>query len=167
MSYKDILLYHAYSTIYRLTVKDFDFELLETYVRLCYIFYGDINVKKYRLDIIIIAFILVISLLLFLLVTYQNDTFATPSEVYIFVDGALFGEYPLDVDNVINIDTEFGHNTVVINNCKVKMSESDCDNFSCINMGEISMANESIICIPHRLVIELKCDKENIDAIAY
>lgn len=123
--------------------------------------------KKYKSDIILIAFILMISLLLFLWGAYQNDTSASLEEVYIFVDGDLFGEYPLDVNNVINIDNDFGHNTVVINNGKVKMSESDCDNLSCINMGEISMAKESIICIPHRLVIELKTNKENIDAIAY
>lgn len=124
--------------------------------------------KKYTVDILIISFILLLSVVLYFCFDVQNNDINENMEVCIYTDGEVFGIYPINHDDVIDINTEYGHNSVIIDNRNVWMEEADCDNGSCIKMGKISHANEAIVCIPHRVVIKLNSlGKGNVDAIAY
>lgn len=78
--------------------------------------------------------------------------------VVIYVDGVEYAQFALtsDTDKRLDINTEFGHNTVVIKDSKVFVTDSSCENKLEISAGAISKAGQSLVCAPNRLVITIK-----------
>lgn len=113
-------------------------------------------------DIILIGSILLIALAGWLVVwmTGQNEG----AEVRIMVDGEEYGTWSLGENNVIDIDTEYGHNRVHIQSGSVYMEEADCPDKYCKKQGSIRNSTESIICLPHRLVVEITGDVAGTDS---
>lgn len=62
-----------------------------------------------------------------------------------------------------------GSNTFYIKNGSVTMTHATCGDKTCINTGSISKAGESIVCLPHRLVLYITAgdnsDSNTPDAI--
>ena len=52
-------------------------------------------------------------------------------------------------------DGSAGYNIVQINDGQVSMIEADCHNQVCVNHKPITKSNESIICLPHKVVVEI------------
>ena len=75
--------------------------------------------------------------------------------VVITVDGAPYGSYPLDEDRRIPIDQEGAHNLVVLEGSTVRMEEANCAGRQCVYQGRIAHSGESIVCLPHRIVVEI------------
>ena len=89
--------------------------------------------------------------------------------VRISVDGEIFGEYPLAKDQDISVDTERGHNLVRIEGGEVFMAEADCPDHYCEQQGRIRGGARSVICLPHRLVVEIvgaEPGEEDVDVVA-
>ena len=87
----------------------------------------------------------------------------------ITTEGREYGRYSLSVDQTISIENEKGTNTVIISGGSVHMEEADCPDGYCINMGNKSKAGETIVCLPHRLVVEIISEEnaaEEFDVIA-
>ncbi|MCR5387886.1 MAG: NusG domain II-containing protein [Lachnospiraceae bacterium] len=85
----------------------------------------------------------------------------------IYVDGEIYGEYSLNSDETIEINDEFGNNTVIIKDGEAYMVDADCPDGLCMKQGKISKAGQNIVCLPHRLVLEVKGDeKGEFDAIS-
>lgn len=116
-------------------------------------------------DYIVFALIILLSAGIF--VFSQNDIVeAAEKQVVVSVNGKIEGRYKLgDEAQTYTIDNEFGKNTFVITNDGVHMSESDCKDKICINMGHITRTGESIICLPNRLIISLESMDEDSKAI--
>ncbi len=80
---------------------------------------------------------------------------------------------PLDTDAELHIQTEFGSNTVVVEDGAVRMREADCPHGDCLHQSAISQPGEQIICLPHRLWIEVvpvgddEAGEMDVDAVAY
>lgn len=79
----------------------------------------------------------------------------------ISVDGELIDE--VDLSRVteaydIEIDTEYGHNTVHVEPGAISVTEADCPDGICMRQGKLSSAGVPIVCLPHRLVIEIYGD---------
>lgn len=79
----------------------------------------------------------------------------------ISVDGELIKT--IDLSRVtepydINIDTEFGHNTVHVEPGAISVSDADCPDGICVRQGKLTTAGVPIVCLPHRLVIEIYGD---------
>ena len=67
----------------------------------------------------------------------------------------------------IEIQSSAGTNGVLIEDGNVRMKYSDCHNQICVEHAPISRSGESIICLPHKLVVEVRGGKEaDVDAIA-
>lgn len=49
-----------------------------------------------------------------------------------------------------------GENTILIKDGKVSCIEADCPDKICVKHKSIDKAGESIICLPHRFVVEVK-----------
>ena len=109
------------------------------------------------------AFALAAVLLLLLFFTSQNGTNA--DTVVITIDGQKYEEYSLDKDQTITIDNERGKNVIQIINGTVMMIEADCPDGYCISKGSISRNGNTIVCLPHRLVVEIKLSKQEEDDI--
>ena len=59
---------------------------------------------------------------------------------------------PYDMD----ISTEYGHNTVHVEKGAISVSEADCPDKVCMYQGRLTGSGIPIICMPHRLVIEIE-----------
>lgn len=61
----------------------------------------------------------------------------------------------LSADQEITISAENGYNTLLIKNGEISVSDADCGDHTCIRTGRISREGEQIVCLPHKLVIEI------------
>ncbi len=57
------------------------------------------------------------------------------------------------------LTTSYGTNTVVVSNGEICVESADCDNQDCVHQGTISTADKQIICLPHKLWIEIVSDE--------
>ena len=53
------------------------------------------------------------------------------------------------------IETSFGKNVVVIGGGRVYVSDADCPHQDCVRQGAIDEVGEQIICLPHRMIVEI------------
>lgn len=68
---------------------------------------------------------------------------------------------PLGKDCEETIRSEDGEtNTFSIKNGKVSMTDANCGDQTCIHTGSISHNGETIVCLPHRLVLKICADDE-------
>ena len=74
-------------------------------------------------------------------------------QVEITVDGKTVMTLPLDVDTTVTVPGVDGENTLVIADGTARMQEADCPDGLCVSHRAISRAGESIICLPHRVVV--------------
>ena len=56
--------------------------------------------------------------------------------------------------------------TVVVENGRVWVEDSNCPDLVCQNHAPISKAGEQIVCLPHRLVISITGEEAEVDAFA-
>ena len=71
-------------------------------------------------------------------------------------DGRETARYSLSEDRSVRLETETGYNLLTIAGGRVSVAEADCGDHTCVNTGWISRQGESIICLPHRLVIHVE-----------
>ncbi len=74
--------------------------------------------------------------------------------VSVSVGGEVVGEYPLSLDAYYELNG--GTNILVIKDGEAYMTEADCPDKKCINMGRVSRVGESISCRPNRVFITVK-----------
>ena len=55
----------------------------------------------------------------------------------------------------ISIDTEYGHNTILVEPGAISVIDADCPDHVCIKQGKLTGGGLSLICMPHRLVIQI------------
>lgn len=112
----------------------------------------DKNSGKLKADIILIAVLVLIGavIFLFLMFTSQEGSCAE-----IRIDGKVTALYPLDHDLTETIHTENGDNIIEIKDGGICMKDADCPDKLCVHMGTISKMGQSVICLPHKLVIEV------------
>ena len=65
--------------------------------------------------------------------------------------------------NTVKIQTGHGTNVLVIENGSAYMEEADCPDGYCKRQGTISRVNETIVCLPHKLVAEVESDGSTTD----
>lgn len=76
--------------------------------------------------------------------------------VTVTVNSETVAELPLNKNAEIPLDTDYGKNTIVIKNGKCYISFADCRDNICVKHSSISKKGESIVCLPHRLIAEVK-----------
>lgn len=113
--------------------------------------------KKVRNDLILIFAVLCVALLgiLYLYVFRgEGDT------VRVLVDGKLYGEYPLSKDLTEDIHTGDDHiNRLVIKDGKAYMESATCPDGICVDHAPIFRDGESIVCLPHGVVVTVITDE--------
>lgn len=82
--------------------------------------------------------------------------------VTVTVAGNTYGTYSLDSSQVIEVEDEMGYNLIVIEDGYVRMEEADCPDQYCVKHAKIHYSHETIICLPHELVVEIS-GGENMD----
>lgn len=69
-------------------------------------------------------------------------------------DGNTF-TMPLSQDDVLTVASSAGTNAIEVQAGKVRVSEADCPNQDCVEQGWISKAGQQIVCLPHKLVVNI------------
>ena len=125
------------------------------------------NKVRLKRDIILVLSMVIIAAAAFLIINFAVKK--DGSYAVIKVDGKVIktldlnsGETTIEVNGY-----QGGVNKVVINDGKVSMTESDCPDELCVKTGKISRVGETIVCLPHRVVVEIKGsqDDDSIDSV--
>ena len=110
----------------------------------------------YRLDIIVIAAILLasLSLLLILNLTKKEGALAV-----VEIDGQVVAEYPLYKEGVFSLNG--GTNVLVVEGGTAYLNYSSCPDHTCENIGKIRYVGETIVCLPNKVTITIIGDAED------
>ena len=112
--------------------------------------------RKIKNDIILIVGLLAVAVIIglaFWMLRGEGDT------VVVEIDGKLYGSYALNVDRTVEIRTgEDGKelNLLVIKDGKAYVESATCRDGICAAHRPISRRGESIVCLPHKVVITVK-----------
>ncbi len=74
-------------------------------------------------------------------------------------------ELPLSEKSTTTVKTDLGKNVIVVKDGTVYVSESDCEKHECMRQGKLSAPGKQIICLPHRLWIEVVTDPAQASAL--
>lgn len=120
-----------------------------------------------KADFIIIAAVAVIVGVLSFFLYYVNSD--SGNTVTVEKDGEIIETLSLNEDCEKQYDFDGETNTLVIKDGKATVTEANCPDGICANHKPIYRSGESIICLPHKLVITVRNDKSSeneIDAVA-
>ena len=84
-------------------------------------------------------------------------------------DGVLLEEINLnqvDAPRSFVLEDESGSNTVAVEKGRIRVSEADCPDQVCVNQGWISSEAVPIVCLPHKLMIEIVNGGGGLDGAA-
>lgn len=117
-------------------------------------------------DFILIGVLLFICLIGFF--WYSNIIKQDGEEVHITLKGELYKKVSLAKEQVVEIMTsEGGKNIIEIKDKSVRMREADCPDLICVHHKPISYHGETIVCLPNKVVVEVRSQKKStIDTIA-
>ena len=108
-------------------------------------------------DIIIITLALLTALALYLV--SQVSLGAEASVVVVTVDGEEVLRKPLAMENRYEIAQEDGSlNVIRVEDGAVFMEEANCRDGLCIRQGKMKNGAKTIVCLPHKVVVQLKGD---------
>lgn len=106
-------------------------------------------------DIILIAAVLVIALVSFAAIKMtQKDG----KEVVVTVNNKEVYKTSINKDQTYKIPEESGTNIMQIKDGKVTMKKADCKDQICADHKPIEKSGETIVCLPHKVVIEIKSE---------
>lgn len=104
--------------------------------------------KKLRYDLLLITAVLLAAALLW----FATRPGREGAWVVVTVDGQEVGRYPLSED----ISVAFGgedYNILQISGGAACVIEANCGDHTCVRTGEISRVGESVVCLPHKLIV--------------
>ena len=88
-------------------------------------------------------------------------------EVIVTVDGELAATIPLTVDATLAVGERKGfRNVVEVSGGRVRVADADCPDRLCVRQGWISYDGESIVCLPHKLIVTVRGTAGDLDAVA-
>ena len=126
-----------------------------------------------KLDIIIIAVLLIISFTPEILfgIKYSGESSETYAEITI--GGKLYKTVSLSEnggEDSFIVHTEYGFNKIEIKGDSIAIIDADCNDKLCLELGHITEPGKSIICLPHKLMVEIKGrtgSSSPLDSVAY
>ena len=90
---------------------------------------------------------------------YASGVFSPKDEgdtAVIYVDNEEYARLPLDEETVLEVETEKGYNIVKIADGYADCIDADCRDSLCVNQQEISKLSETIVCLPHKMIVEIE-----------
>ena len=120
--------------------------------------------KKIKRDIMLIATLIIVCAAAFLIINFVVKKDGITAAVK--VDGNIVYMLPLDKNASVTVEGyQGGSNTVVIENGTVYMKDADCPDKLCEKTGKISKNGETIVCLTHRVVVEIQGGEGNVDSL--
>ena len=105
-------------------------------------------------DLILMASLAAAAVILFVIFAFARGQ-AKGSKAVITWKGQIYGTYDLYEERTITLQDDTGKNVLVIKDGFVQMTEADCPDHYCMEKGAVSGNGETIVCLPHRLVVQM------------
>ena len=116
-------------------------------------------------DLILLAMFILNAAILFFIINRTDEI--KGDYVLITLDNSEYARIPLDKDTVLSIDSDKGKNTVVVSDKEVYVESADCPDQICVDHAHIMYEGETIVCLPHRLIIKIVSEEgSETDAIS-
>lgn len=109
-----------------------------------------------------LVLVLIILLLVFIALGIMIATKEEGATVIITVNGDIKHILSLEEDKIITIgDNASNYNILEIKNGYVTMMEANCPDKICVKHKRIHYNHESIICLPHKVIVEIQGGEKN------
>jgi hypothetical protein len=124
--------------------------------------------RAFRNDIIVIAVVLAAALAIYAGLRFFTAADTGTATVVVTIDGAECGRYPLSENMTKKIELADGsYNVLVIEDGEAVVTEASCPDKICVDHRAISRKNESIICLPNKVVVTIENgEASDLDAFA-
>lgn len=121
--------------------------------------------KKHRFDLILLAILLLGAALAWFFLRPKAEEGAW---VVITQEGRETGRYALSQDQTVLIgEREGDYNLLEIKDGTAAITEANCGDHTCIRTGAVSHSGQSIICLPHKVVVTITGgESSGIDAVS-
>lgn len=104
-------------------------------------------------DKFLILGVLMIAIVLWVAFSFHGNG----KEAVVYRDGEEIDRLELVNESHLTLESSKGQeNVIVIKNGKVSVTSADCPDQICVKQGAISEKGETIVCLPHKLVIEIQ-----------
>ena len=115
-------------------------------------------------DIILICMMLCLAAIGFGMILFSGG--GSGGTLTVTIDGEVYGTYDLSVDQEIVMDESTGYNRFEIKDGTVTMIEAGCPDQYCVKHAPINKENETIVCLPHKVVLEIteSTEQKELDA---
>lgn len=119
--------------------------------------------RSKKFDILLIAGLVVAGAIIALVLLLSGQK---GSMVQVRVSGRIEKTFPLNADTSYEIEGKNGgKNLLIIQNGTAWIEEADCPDKLCKNMGKISMTGQSVVCLPHEVVVEIVDENSADDSV--
>ncbi len=127
------------------------------------------NLKIRKTDLYLIAGLLLVAVTLFVGIRLYGKMTTTEAVAVVTVDGKEYGRYPLEKNHTETIHLSDGsYNTFEVKDGYVSMTDASCPDQICVNHSRISKKNETIVCLPDKVVITVENGEEaEIDVLVH
>ena len=113
--------------------------------------------KRYKKDIIVVSILLVVALGCYLYLNVNNNK--STGYVQVYREDSLIKTYQINQNGKYEIKTGNDINQIIIENGSVSMKDANCPDKLCVRQGTITKNGESIICLPHKLVVKISSEE--------
>ena len=115
-------------------------------------------------DIILICMMLCLAAIGFGMIVFGGKD--AGGVLTVTIDGKVYGTYDLSVNQEVIMDETTGYNRFVIKDGEVTMIEAGCPDQYCVKHAPIDKENETIVCLPHKVVLEITegTEQKELDA---
>ena len=118
--------------------------------------------KKHKNDILLIVALLLLAGSVWLAARFLRQEGA----VVEVRAGEVTESFPLGKDREYTVEDGDHRNTIVIRSGRVCMESANCPDQVCVRTGWIEYEGETIVCLPHKIVVSLNGGGNGYDAVA-
>ena len=115
-----------------------------------------------RNDLLLIGILLLVALIISVGYGALQERGTKQPVAVVTIDGKEYGRFPLDQDTREYIELSDGsYNILVIENGVADMIEASCPDKICVDHKSISKKNESITCLPNKVIVTIVNGEES------
>ncbi len=118
--------------------------------------------RRVRNDILLVVAVLLLAAIAFLIFHFTGTK---GDRVVVLIGGEQTAAYPLSEDLETVIRTGEESNTLVIRDGKAQVTAATCPDGICVDHHPISKSGETIVCLPHQVVIKVEAGENDVDIV--
>lgn len=109
-------------------------------------------------DIILTGIVVIVAVIFFGIFQMTKKEGAS---VAVTIDGKQYGTYSLAKEEVVEIESKYGTNELIIKDNKAKMEGASCPDQLCVHQHAIDKTGQTIVCLPNKVVVTVENGEEN------